>query len=71
LVNAEYADINRDAVILKNKDYFFLNERLPKVARVLGSIPASSDTVESEGRQMKQLNKVLEKSKNSTHTNLV
>jgi hypothetical protein len=25
-----------------------------KVAKVLGSIPASSDTVESEGRQMKQ-----------------
>jgi hypothetical protein len=25
-----------------------------KVATVLGSIPASSDTVESEGRQMKQ-----------------
>ncbi len=25
-----------------------------KVATVLGSIPASSDSVESEGRQMKQ-----------------
>ncbi len=25
-----------------------------EVAEVLGSIPASSDTVESEGRQMKQ-----------------
>jgi hypothetical protein len=25
-----------------------------KVATVLGSIPASSDTMESEGRQMKQ-----------------
>jgi hypothetical protein len=25
-----------------------------KVATVLGSIPASSDTVDSEGRQMKQ-----------------
>ncbi len=25
-----------------------------KVATLLGSIPASSDTVESEGRQMKQ-----------------
>jgi hypothetical protein len=34
-----------------------------KFATVLGSIPASSDTVESEGQQMKQLNKVLERSK--------
>jgi hypothetical protein len=34
-----------------------VDERLTanaKVATVLGSIPASSDTVESEGRQMKQ-----------------
>jgi hypothetical protein len=28
-----------------------------EVAIVLGSIPASSDTVESEGRQMKQQNR--------------
>ena len=29
-----------------------------EVATVLGSTPASSDKVESEGRQMKQLNNV-------------
>jgi hypothetical protein len=37
-----------------------------KVASVLGSIPASSDTVESEGRQMKQCRKsFLKNLKNS------
>ncbi len=34
-------------------------------ATLLGSIPASSDTVESEGRQMKQLIKYYETKKNS------
>ncbi len=37
--------------------YSLVVERLTvnaEVATVLGSIPASSDTVESEGRQMKQ-----------------
>ena len=29
-------------------------KNVAKVATVLGSIPASSDTVESEGRQMRQ-----------------
>ncbi len=32
-----------------------------EVATVLGSIPASSDTVESEGRQMKQFEESTEK----------
>jgi hypothetical protein len=35
-----------------------------KIARVLGSIPASTDTVESKGRQMKQCRiKYLSKTK--------
>jgi hypothetical protein len=34
----------------KRVDYI----RMDRVATVLGSIPESTDTVESEGRQMKQ-----------------
>ncbi len=46
--------------IIRKERYRHLAERLEhltanaKVATVLGSLPASSDTVESEGRQMKQ-----------------
>jgi hypothetical protein len=36
-----------------------------KVATVLGSIPASSDTAESEGRQMKQCRRTYTKKKKS------
>ncbi len=43
--------------INKSRDQAQLLERLTanaKVAKVLGSIPASSDTVESKGRRMQQ-----------------
>jgi hypothetical protein len=41
-----------------------------KVATVLGSIPASSDTVESEGRQMKQVCKKKKIPKNPPFMNI-